>query len=540
MVTRPASRRIRCPVMLVVLLMVLPAGPVNAEGGPVGWTKYAGNPVLNVGASGAWDDAEVFDPVILHDGALYRMWYTGDRGGNPRLIGYATSGDGLSWTRYAGNPVLAAGAPGSWDADGARWAAVISDGGVFKMWYTGRDASGTNRIGYATSPDGIVWEKHAGNPVLDLGSAGAWDERRVSEPAVIKDGGVYKMWYGGRDSAGWDNIGYATSPDGITWNKYAGNPVLAGSPPGSWDIVVYAPSVILDGGVVHMAYSGCNNVGTACEIGYATSTDGIHWTRQGRVVEQGPDGSFDRYSADYPTLLRVGNTAEIGYSGYDGGNYRIGGASAPWLDLPYATVMPVALSNFSNCNPLWSDDFADYRSGWLIWDDAFEKFDYTGGEYQILLRAADAYTHATPGVQMTDGVIAVSVRFGAEGDEFDNGGILFGQQLDESENFYRFMIQPNGDYCIQRHDAGVGWHELKCDAATGYIPYPGTNRLKVVRSGATITAYLNGRWLATVSDGAYTDAGQVGLVVGTDAGDADLRFDDYAVYPVSCADQVGQ
>jgi len=46
--------------------------------------------------------------------------------------------------------------------------------------------------------------------------------------------------------------------------------------------------------------------------------------------------------------------------------------------------------------------------------------------------------------------------------------------------------------------------------------------------------------MTTVSDGTYTDAGQVGLVAGTDAGNADLRFDDYGVYPAWCADQVSQ
>jgi predicted GH43/DUF377 family glycosyl hydrolase len=527
-------------VLAVVLLVVLSAGQVSADSGPVGWTKYPGNPVLGVGAPGAWDDAEVFDPAILYEGGLYRMWYTGDRGGNLRLIGYATSADGQAWTRYGGNPVLAAGAPGSWDADGARWATVISDGGVFKMWYTGRDASGTNRIGYATSPDGIAWTKYAGNPVLDLGSAGAWDERRVSEPAVIKDGATYKMCYGGRNIAGWDSIGYATSPDGLNWTRYARNPVLVGSPPGSWDIVVYAPSVILEGGVYAMAYSGCNNAGTACEIGYARSADGIHWTRQGRVIQQGSDGSFDRYSADYPALLRIEGTAGMGYSGYDGSNYRIGYASAPWLDLLRQTHMPLALRNSGACNPLRSDDFTDYRSGWPIEDAADAKFDYMGGEYQILAKMADSYWVASPGVQMSDGVIVASVRFGATGDDSDHGDIVFGQSAVEAENFYRFMIRRDGDYCVQRHDAADGWHQLKCDEAMGYLPYPATNRLKVVRSGATITAYLNGQWLASVSDGSYMGSLQVGLSAGTDAGNADLRFDAYGVYPVSCADQVSQ
>jgi hypothetical protein len=100
------------------------------------------------------------------------------------------------------------------------------------------------------------------------------------------------------------------------------------------------------------------------------------------------------------------------------------------------------------------------------------------------------------------------------------------------------VIFRGGDFCIQRHEVGVGWEDLKCDDAVGFVAYPGTNRVKVVRSGDQIMAYLNGQWQATVSDDTYTGPGQVGLVVGTSAGNADLRFDDYGVYPLACADQV--
>jgi predicted GH43/DUF377 family glycosyl hydrolase len=527
------NRNRRAVLIVVVLVVFLSPGLLSAASGPVGWTKHAG-PVVDVGASGAWDDASVFDPAVLYVGATYRMWYSGGQATGPTRIGYATSADGVAWARQAGAPMLDVGAEGSWDANGVRSPAVIYDGGTYKMWYTGRDAAGKNRIGYATSPDGITWSKHAGNPVLDLDGPGAWDALRVQEPTVVKDAGGYRMWYTGVDG-GWNYaIGYATSSDGVVWTKHAGNPVLPGAPAPAWDYSVYAPSVIADGAVFRMLYSACNLNGTACEIGHATATDGSAWTRQGRVLQQGPDGAFDRYSADYPALLRVGNEYKAWYSGYSD-RYRIGYASAPWLDLQNTAYLPLTLRNAGVCPPAWSDNFADYHSGWPISDDADVTYAYTGGDYQILLKMADAYTWGSAGLRMEDGVIAVRMRFGAGGDAADNGGILFGQQTDEYENFYRLMVVRNGDYCIQRHDAGVGWEDLRCGAAVGYAPYPGTNTLKVVRDGAAITAYLNGGLLASVNDSTYSGEGQVGLVVGTSAGNADVRFDDYIVYPLACA-----
>jgi hypothetical protein len=99
-------------------------------------------------------------------------------------------------------------------------------------------------------------------------------------------------------------------------------------------------------------------------------------------------------------------------------------------------------------------------------------------------------------------------------------------------------VGRNGLYCIQRHVAGSGWVDLKCDTATGYLPYPATNRLKVVRDGSAITAYINGQFLATVSDGNYLGSLRVGLSAGSGTNSADLRFDDYGIYPVSCTNEV--
>jgi hypothetical protein len=82
------------------------------------------------------------------------------------------------------------------------------------MWYVGLDStgpSGRHRIGYAQSVDGVTWTKYAGNPVIGLGAAGQFDEFGLFSPFVIKDGAVFRIWYTGRDAAGNLRIGYATN-----------------------------------------------------------------------------------------------------------------------------------------------------------------------------------------------------------------------------------------------------------------------------------------------------------------------------------------
>jgi len=80
-------------------------------------------------------------------------------------------------------------------------------------------ASKPNEREFTTDP--VASSKSAESPIP------GWDGRRVIDPVVIKEGGIYKMWYTGEGLDSKWRIGYATSPDGINWTKYAWNPVLS-------------------------------------------------------------------------------------------------------------------------------------------------------------------------------------------------------------------------------------------------------------------------------------------------------------------------
>src|SRR5438046_1414531 len=73
-----------------------------------GWDRKG--VVLNFGLS--WESTMLQDPTVLYNqggGPLFKMWY-----GAGTCIGYATSNDGITWTKYT-DPVLVAGPGGSTD-----------------------------------------------------------------------------------------------------------------------------------------------------------------------------------------------------------------------------------------------------------------------------------------------------------------------------------------------------------------------------------------------------------------------------------------
>ena len=197
-------------------------------------------------------------PFVLKDlDGTYKMWYSAKR------IHYATSEDGINWTKYG--VVLDIGANGDTDDYHVYRPSVLKDSdGTYKMWYGGSDGS-HYRIHYATSEDGINWTKHG--VVLDLGANGDIDDRDISHPFVLKDSdGTYKMWYGGFDGTH-RRIHYATSENGVNWTKH-GVVIDLGADGDTDDWHVYSPSVFKDSnGTYKMWYTGSN--GSHDRIHYA-------------------------------------------------------------------------------------------------------------------------------------------------------------------------------------------------------------------------------------------------------------------------------
>lgn len=158
----------------------------------------------------------------------------------------------------------------------ANWPTVIRDGSTYLMWYSTLYNGANSGLFYATSPDGVNWDDHG----VVMTPTEGWEGVHIYNASVLKKDGEYKMWYGS-----YYEIGYATSLDGTTWNKHPANPVLPAS--GTWDDWVVRPgSVIWDEPtqVYKMWYTGGNDWFNILKVGYATSPDGVNWTKEAAPV----------------------------------------------------------------------------------------------------------------------------------------------------------------------------------------------------------------------------------------------------------------
>jgi predicted GH43/DUF377 family glycosyl hydrolase len=173
-------------------------GLARSKDGGMTWSKE-GQPVVPLGPFGSWDERAVADPYVIQRGDFLYLFYLGQDRARRQRLGVARSRDGVTWEKLRSNPVLEVGAPGAFDEAGLGEPAVWSSGGAYWMLYTGRARDEQRRIGLARSVDGVHWEREPSfGPVA---GAAAWDSNVVCDPTVELTPEGVRVWFGGGDVA---------------------------------------------------------------------------------------------------------------------------------------------------------------------------------------------------------------------------------------------------------------------------------------------------------------------------------------------------
>ena len=286
--------------------------PTKTTGAPFRWqmTRHPGNPLLRA-RPGTWEAAWfVVESVIRVDRKLY-LYYCGARAGGNKTssLGLAVSDDGAKWQRHPDNPI--------WPYK--HWDHFLRDVRVHRLgptdfWMIYSD--GDQHLDLARSADGIRWHNDDRSPILKPSQS--W-EHYVMQPRILRTDDRWLMWYStyGRKPR---VTGYATSRDGIRWDKYGKNPVLPLGKPGAWDdYSAFQPFVFRQDGRFHMIYNGSSRRSpTGYRWGYAWSSDGIAWTKSpdNPIFVPGSKGAWDGGKVSCPTLVRTGpDTFDIYYCG---------------------------------------------------------------------------------------------------------------------------------------------------------------------------------------------------------------------------------
>ena len=193
---------------------------------------------------------------------------------------------------------------------------------------------------------------------------------------------------------------------------------------------------------------------------------------------------------------------------------------------PEMTLPPTALST-----PALVDDFSTPANGWPQGSQSGGGYSYRDNAYLISAFENGAVYWAAPDYSFSD--LRVSVA--AERISGDQGyyGLLC--RIQDAENYYYFIVRPDGYFTIGRYQAASfspltpgGWtyHPSIQNGAA-------TNRLEAECVGDRLRLSANGALLGEVRDSAFA-SGKPGLVVAAlDSLGFQATFDNFIIYPAA-------
>ena len=218
-------------------------------------------------------------------------------------------------------PVLVPGNPGDFDQDGTTLTQIVKWRSQLHAYYLGwnrcTDVPFRNYIGAATANSLEQDLTKYGAPIIDTN---AIDPLSLSYPWVMPEGNSWRMWYGSNLS--WHDkdvdmqfvIKHATSEDGFNWKRDGA--ICLSLEKGESGIA--RPCVLIENGRYHMWYSRRIGKKETYLMGYATSEDGLHWTRHDADVglsASSDKGAWDGEMVCYPCVFTHNHKTYMLYNG---------------------------------------------------------------------------------------------------------------------------------------------------------------------------------------------------------------------------------
>lgn len=268
-----------------------------------------------------WMQSHAANPIPEHvSGDRFRIYFSARDAENRSSISWVEidlnePGRVLA---QASEPVLSPGAPGMFDDSGCSIGCIVPVDGRRYLYYMGWHLTvrvpWQNALGLAISDGpGLPFQRWSTFPVVPLDVN---DPYTISYPWVLREGGLFRMWYG--SNIQWGSrpehmrhlIKYAESQDGITWTRPNTVVIDFASPA---EYAICKPCVLRGDGGYEMWF--CSR-GDRYRIRYARSRDGIAWIR--RDADAGIDVSESGWDSDmieYPAVFDHNGRRYLLYAG---------------------------------------------------------------------------------------------------------------------------------------------------------------------------------------------------------------------------------
>lgn len=224
------------------------------------------NPIFVAEGEGHWDVKIRERGFILKDDECYMMWYTGYDGTREgqKMLGLATSGDGIHWTQSVDNPIY----DDHWVED----MMVVKVDDVFYMFAEGEK----DQAQLLTSDDGVNWQRQ-GTLDVRLKNGEPIPPGPYGTPTAWHEEGTWYLFYERRDAGVW----LATSSDMKVWTNRQDEPVLLPGPDDYDRDLIALNQIVKYNGRYYAYYHGASNAQkpNLWTTNVAVSDDLIHWKK---------------------------------------------------------------------------------------------------------------------------------------------------------------------------------------------------------------------------------------------------------------------
>lgn len=301
--------------------------------------------IYNVDGAFSWSKSHAQVPVVDVLNDRLRIYYAtrNDSGKSNVSFIEVDKADPQKILYKHDRPLFELGNCGTFDDSGIMPSCIIRAEEKKYLYYVGWTTRQTvpyhNAVGLAASKDGgASFTKISEGPVISVNHIEPYFS---GTSFVMKDSGLYKMWY--LSCIGWEmingrheplyNIKYAESDNGIDWKQ---NGKVAIELQGDEGGLVSA-SVIKKAGRYLMWFGKRkkndyrDNTENSYRIGYAESIDGIDWIRKDHLsgIDISAEG-WDSQMISYPYVIQIADTLLMFYNGNGFG--KTGFGYAVWQD----------------------------------------------------------------------------------------------------------------------------------------------------------------------------------------------------------------
>jgi hypothetical protein len=189
-----------------------------------------------------------------------------------------------TFTVHSTDPVVRHGPIGAWDGRFTDPGAVLFHHEQFHMFRNGFQSwPAPVQVGYLTSPDGLTWTPVTTDPVFKTEQVAYAGIAALASSVLVQDDGAWVMYFYTWQTKNGPNaggtIGRATAPKPTGPWTPDARPVLEPGPKGAWDEVYVSAPSVVRTDEGYVMYYSGQNQARVALIGRATSQDGITWTK---------------------------------------------------------------------------------------------------------------------------------------------------------------------------------------------------------------------------------------------------------------------